>query len=144
MPTSTVDQLPSASALTGAELIPVEQSGILCKTAIGSAFVAKSGLTGSALLPVGTTAQRDSVPATGMLRANSDYANKLEVYNGASWTGLGGASGASGNAIFYENDQTVTASYTITTGKNAMSAGKITINSGVTVTVPTSSRWVIV
>ena len=46
--------------------------------------------------------------------------------------------------IFYENAQAVTANYTITSGKNAMSAGPITINSGVTVTVPADSTWVVV
>ena len=55
-----------------------------------------------------------------------------------------GATGGLGNPVFYENDQTVTADYTITTGKNAMSAGPITIDTGVTVTVPTDSTWVIV
>ena len=44
----------------------------------------------------------------------------------------------------YENTQTVTADYTITSGTNAMSAGPISINTGVTVTVPTGSNWVIV
>jgi len=52
--------------------------------------------------------------------------------------------GGTGNVIFYENDQTVTQNYTITAGKNAMSAGPITVNSGVTVTVPTGSTWTIV
>ena len=52
--------------------------------------------------------------------------------------------GGTGNVIFYENDQTVTQNYTITSGKNAMSAGPITVNSGVTVTVPTGSTWTIV
>lgn len=44
----------------------------------------------------------------------------------------------------FENAQTIASNYTISTNYNAMSAGKITINTGVTVTVPTSSRWVIV
>ena len=52
--------------------------------------------------------------------------------------------GGTGNVIFYENDQTVTQDYTITSGKNAMSAGPITVNSGITVTVPTGSTWTIV
>lgn len=52
--------------------------------------------------------------------------------------------GGTGNVIFYENDQTVTQDYTITSGKNAMSAGPLTINSGITVTVPTGSTWTIV
>jgi len=34
--------------------------------------------------------------------------------------------------------------YTITSGKNAMSAGPITIDTGVAVTVPTGSVWTIV
>ena len=55
-----------------------------------------------------------------------------------------GATGGLGNPVFYENDQTVTADYTITTNKNAMSAGPITVNTGITVTVPTDSTWVIV
>jgi len=46
--------------------------------------------------------------------------------------------------VFYENNQTVSSDYTISTNKNAMSAGTITINSGVTVTIPSGSTWVIV
>lgn len=46
--------------------------------------------------------------------------------------------------VFYENNQTVSADYTISTNKNAMSAGTITIDSGVTVTIPSGSTWVIV
>jgi len=55
-----------------------------------------------------------------------------------------GATGGGTDAVFYENDQTVTADYTITTDKNAMSAGPVTINTGVTVTVPSGSVWTIV
>lgn len=55
----------------------------------------------------------------------------------------GGATGGGGNDIFYENSQVVTNNYTITTSKNAMSTGPITINSDIVVTVPTGSRWVV-
>lgn len=55
-----------------------------------------------------------------------------------------GATGAGGDRIFWENGQTVTASYTITNGMNAMSAGPITINSGVTVTVGSGEVWTVV
>lgn len=57
---------------------------------------------------------------------------------------VGGGSGGPANGVFYENDTTITADYTITTNKNAMSAGPITINSGITVTVPAGSVWTIV
>ena len=43
-----------------------------------------------------------------------------------------------------ENAQTISSNYTITSAKNALSAGQITINSGVTVTVPSGSTWTIV
>lgn len=48
------------------------------------------------------------------------------------------------NDIFYENGQTVTANYTIAANRNAMSAGPVTINTGVTVTQAAGSNWVIV
>tara|TARA_R100001163_G_C4986338_1_gene140555 strand:+ start:137 stop:529 length:393 start_codon:yes stop_codon:yes gene_type:complete len=62
-----------------------------------------------------------------------------------SWgTVSGGATGAGGDEIFYENEQNVTTSYSITANKNAMSAGPITVDSGATVTIPSGSTWVIV
>lgn len=62
-----------------------------------------------------------------------------------SWgTVSGGATGAGGDEIFYENEKNVTTSYSITSNKNAMSAGPITVDSGATVTIPSGSTWVIV
>lgn len=49
--------------------------------------------------------------------------------------------GAGSDKVFYENDQNVTTNYTITTGKNAMSAGPITLDPGVIVTIPSGSEW---
>jgi len=43
----------------------------------------------------------------------------------------------------YENAQTISANYTISTNYNALSAGPITINTGITVTIPTGSNWVV-
>lgn len=57
---------------------------------------------------------------------------------------LAGAVGGGNDRIFFENDQTVSSSYTITSGKNAMTAGPITINSGITVTIPDGSTWTVV
>lgn len=47
-------------------------------------------------------------------------------------------------ACLYENNQTISSNYTITSGRNAQSAGPITIATGVVVTIPTGSRWAIV
>lgn len=77
--------------------------------------------------------------------AVSGYALVSDAAGTLSWAAAGGgATGGGSDKVFFENDQTVTTNYTITAGKNAMSAGPITINSGVTVTVPSGSNWVIV
>ena len=55
-----------------------------------------------------------------------------------------GAAGTGSNQIFFQNDQTVTGSYTIPAGKNAGTFGPVSINSGVTVTVPSGSVWTVV
>ena len=44
----------------------------------------------------------------------------------------------------YEHAHTISANYSITSGNNAITAGPITINTGIAVTVPTGSAWVIV
>lgn len=108
-------------------------------------YVTKTSATGSAEMPAGTTAQRDVSPSAGYLRFNSSDSS-FEGYDGSAWGAIGGGGGASGggsDAIFYENGQTITTSYSITANTNAMSTGPLTVNSGVSVTVPSGSRWVV-
>jgi hypothetical protein len=105
---------------------------------VGSVITINS--TGALKVPVGTTAQRPT-SSIGQLRYNST-SSSLENYDGANWISVGGATGG-GGAIF-ENANSITVSYTISTNHNAMSAGPITVASGVTVTVPSGSRWVVV
>tara|TARA_Y100000004_G_scaffold96237_1_gene107810 strand:- start:1325 stop:2482 length:1158 start_codon:yes stop_codon:yes gene_type:complete len=101
--------------------------------------------TGALRLPVGTTAQRPSSPATGDIRFSSTD-TAAEIYNGTAWgaIGGGGATGGGGDQWAVEHDNTITTSYTISTGKNVISAGPLTVNSGAVVTVPSGSNWVIV
>ena len=99
--------------------------------------------TGFALIPAGTTAERPVSPVNGQIRYNTTTA-QFEGYQGGAWGQLGGgATGGGGDEVFVENGVTVTTSYTLSTNKNASSVGPITINSGVTVTVPSGQRWVV-
>jgi hypothetical protein len=99
--------------------------------------------TGFVLVSKGTTAQRPAVAVAGQIRYNTDN-NQFEGYANGAWGQLGGgATGAGGDQVFVENGVTVTASYTLTTNKNAESVGPITINATKTVTVPSGQRWVI-
>ena len=98
--------------------------------------------TDAMTIPKGSTAQRGS-GVTGKIRYNTDT-NQFEGYSSAWGTLGGGATGGGSDEVFIENAQTVTTDYTLTANKNAVSAGNITINGGVTVTVPTGARWVVV
>jgi hypothetical protein len=150
--------------------------------------VSKTSDTGSAVLPVGTEAQRDASPSAGFLRFNSD-SDEFEGYNGTAWSSVGGsaitndtatstdvfplfADATSGTAssvftsdakLLYKpstgefkaevlvaqnglvvNSATIDTSYSIPSGSNAMSAGPVSVDSGVTITVPSGSVWTIV
>ena len=52
--------------------------------------------------------------------------------------------GSASNKVFFENDKVVSVNYQITSTKNAMTAGPISINSGIGVTVPSGCSWTIV
>jgi len=132
--------------------------GTLASTNLGLATLASPSFTGTATfagdvllsgtgqldLPAGTTAQRSGSPNSGMIRFNTTL-TQFEGYNGTAWGKIGGgATGGGSDDVFYENGQTVTTNYTLTTNKNAVTAGPVTINFNVTVTVPTGSTWVVV
>lgn len=131
--TSTAAEL---NLLDGVTVTTSDINGVVNK-------VPRTSTTGSAVIPTGTQAQRDGSPSAGFFRFNSDV-TKFEGYNGTSWGSVGGgATGGGSDEVFIENAQTVTTNYTITTNKNAMSTGPITVNSGITVTIPSGSNWVV-
>ncbi len=96
--------------------------------------------TGYFDLPAGTTGQRPGSPTSGNMRYNTST-NGFEGYNGTAWGSIGG--GASAGGAIYENTLTISSNYTLTTSTNGMSVGPITVASGVTVTVPSGQRWVV-
>ncbi len=79
-----------------------------------------------------------------MLTDPAGSATVVGSYKVGVWGQIGGgATGNGGDQVFVENSQTVTASYQIPVSRSASSVGPITINSGVVVTVPSGSRWVV-
>ena len=98
---------------------------------------------GAVILPNGTTAQRPT-GTSGSIRFNTTT-SQFEGYTGSAWGSIGGgATGGGNDTVFFLNANTVTANYTIATGYNALSAGPISINSGITVNVANGANWVIV
>ena len=95
--------------------------------------------TGQVKLPAGTTGQRSGSPGNGMIRYNTSL-NQFEGYGNGLWGGIGGAQ--AGGAIMTNKD-VASVSYTIASGENGLSVGPITVDSGVTITVATNQRWLI-
>ena len=90
-----------------------------------------------------------NIDALGIItaRAGINVTGGTITGDGSGLTGLPAGApvgGASTNTVFFENDNSVDVSYTISTDKNAMAAGPIAIKSGVTVTVPSGSFLTIV
>lgn len=108
--------------------------GIVWKTAYDGAttYYANDAVSylGTAYVCIATT--------TGNLPTNATY------WSVFASSGSAGATGGGSDQIFWENGKTVTTSYTMTTNKNAVTAGPITINNGVTVTIPDGSTWTVV
>jgi hypothetical protein len=101
-----------------------------------------------AIADVYTTTQTntllDAKQATLVSGTNIKTVNSTSLLGSGDIEISGGATGAGGDKVFWENDQTVDTDYTITSNKNAMSAGPITISTGITVTIPSGSVWTIV
>jgi hypothetical protein len=104
---------------SGDEIVIVSLNGKTGATGPGGGATGATGLTGSTGPSGGPTG------ATGA-------------------TGAGAIGGSGTNEVFFLNDQAVTASYSIPSTKNAMTAGPITVNAGVVVTVPSGSTWTVV
>jgi hypothetical protein len=78
------------------------------------------------------------------LPSQTGNSGKYLTTNGtlASWGALNTDANSTTKGL-YEMANTISSNYSIASGNNAMSAGPITVNSGVTVTVPSGSRWVV-
>ena len=101
--------------------------------------------TGGATITDDTTTNATRYPlfaaaTSGTL--STAYTSSTELKWNPNTGGLSAPELIASNGII-ENNATISTSYTITTGNNAHSTGPITVASGVTVTVPSGSNWVI-
>jgi hypothetical protein len=140
---NTSGQVDASAGLDNAVPIANGGTGSTDATNAKSALEVITSATGSQIVPVGDTAQRDDPASAGYFRFNTDN-EQFEGYNGTSWGSIGGgATGAGGDQVFVENSMVVTTTYSIPIGKSASSVGPISIDSGVIVTVPSNSRWIV-
>ena len=132
----------NVSAVGGLETVNFGLATLASPTFTGDVTI---NSTTALRVPVGTTTERDAYTnvANGDIRYNTT-SSTFEGYAGGAWGAIGGgATGAGGDAVFYENSLRVTTSYTITADSGAHCVGPLVIDSGQTVTVPSSSHLVI-
>ena len=98
--------------------------------------------TGSIKVPSGTEAERPGTPTNGMFRYNAE-ADQFEGYAAGEWGSIGGGGQEAGGAILINTD-TATETYAFPSGTNGFSVGPITVADGVSVSVASGNRWVVI
>ena len=118
------------------------QTGAISAAQLKAAVIpSQSGNSGKFLTTDATNTSWATVDALPSQGSNS---GKYLTTNGtaASWAVLDTDSNTTTKGL-YEHAHTIAANYSITSGNNALAAGPMTINSGVSVTVPSGSTLVI-
>jgi len=103
---------------------------------IGNGVYTSSGTTLSRSLVSSSTGSLLSLSGNAVVYVSVNAETMTDIYTRV-------VTGGGTDAVFVETQTTVTANYTITTNRNAMSAGPVTINSGVVVTIPSGSVWTV-
>ena len=116
-------------------------------TTFSAATVTVGSATGASTYGVGTGVTTTGNTKNVNIGISGASGSTTLVTVGSATSGATSRTTVNGNLIaasgLVENSATISRNYDIQAGNNAMSAGPITINSGVSVTVPSGSRWVV-
>ena len=102
----------------------------------GSKVYISGGTSGSH-----TTGVSINAGSSALVAWDSTVSDFVKIAGGSAG---GGATGGGNDQIFYQNGLNVTTDYTITTNNNAGTFGPVSVDAGVTVTVPDGSVWTVV
>jgi hypothetical protein len=117
-----------------------DQGGANWEVGLGTYTLSGTTLARTTVLSSSNSGALVSFPA-GTKDVFCTYPSERSVHQDSLLTAYAPQIAASNG--FHLNNLTVATSYTLPTGYSALSAGPITINSGITVTVPSGQRWVV-
>jgi hypothetical protein len=125
------------STLTAGTGISITNGGgsiSIASTVTSGLTISNDTTTATALYPTFTNATSGSITSASVTSTKFTFVPS---------TGTLTAPQVNASNGFHVNSKTVSVNYSIPSGSNAMSAGPITVNSGIVVTVPSGSRWVV-
>ena len=136
------------TGVTGSNAITATSDPISTAYALGQVyhFVASADNTGPVTINI------NNLGAKSIVKGGNETLASLDIragqaysifYDGTKFQVNSGMSQASAGGLMFENFAVATESYTLTIGKNGISAGPITIANGVEITVPVGSVWTI-
>ena len=138
-------EVDATSANTASKVVARDASGNFSAGTITASLSGNASTATAATNVSGGTANQilyqTAVATTGFITAPSATGQVLG-WNGSAFAWSVPTAAVADGSI-YENNTTITNSYTLTAGKNGFSVGPITILSGASVTVPSGQRWVI-
>jgi hypothetical protein len=135
MADQSISQLGVATALTGTELTVVVQNGVTKQTQVQD--IANLGGGGVPAGPVGSVAVGDG---TGLDYTAIGTAGQVLTSNGTA-TPTWQTSAIPSTPPIPLNQTVINANTAIPSNYNGASLGPVTVDTGVTVTIPTGSRW---